>query len=351
MESYEKKPNLDFPNQETKYQQTVEEMKQLIPFLQEEMKTCPVDDLTFNLIETVDFYSLKRHFNFKSKSSNKNDKAINIFKQKFLTSLSTFDSFVVIPLDQSSSSIDNRNNKGNKFKSPKVFDINGDEGLISGGETEIYLFLYDNMIDLNLFLSKNINTNLTCYCLGINMNFFETKKWIKNNGLLNKNNFCFYFLSNTSEKDINLKINNLPRIAVIGPDETIIEDKNIKNLEKFKLNEYFMYNNNKNKNQENQKEESKFIFLENDNKRKIIKSINIYLKSAGLDEVYFYVKSKISFDKNGIKKIRCYPAFYGEASKSEKKMVINLVDTLNKQELFKDVQNQVNYEHTILSNN
>ena len=45
MESYEKKPNLDFPNQETKYQQTVEEMKQLIPFLQEEMKTCPVDDL------------------------------------------------------------------------------------------------------------------------------------------------------------------------------------------------------------------------------------------------------------------------------------------------------------------
>lgn len=59
----ESKPNSDFPNEETKYQQTVEEMKQLIPFLKEEMKSCPNQDLVFTLIETVDFYSLKGFLN------------------------------------------------------------------------------------------------------------------------------------------------------------------------------------------------------------------------------------------------------------------------------------------------
>ena len=52
----------DFPNEETKYQLIVEEMKQLIPFLKEEMKSCPTQDLVFTLIETVDFYTLKRFF-------------------------------------------------------------------------------------------------------------------------------------------------------------------------------------------------------------------------------------------------------------------------------------------------
>lgn len=345
MEIKNNKPNIDFPKQETKYQQIVEEMKQLIPFLEEEMKACPTDDLTFKLVETVDFYSLKRNFNFKSKLSTSNSREIKQFKQKFLTSLSTFDSFIVIPLEQSSSSLESRSNKGYKFKSPKVFDINGDEGYMLGGLTEYFLFLYDNVIDLNLFLSKNINTNLTCFCLGININFFETKKWIKNNGYLNNNNFSFYFISNISQNDSNLKLFNYPRIILIGPDETIIEDKNIKNLENFQLDKYFMNNKMKNKNQENQKEDSKFIFLENENKRKIIRAINNYLKSAGLNDVYFYVKSKINIDKNGIK-IRCHPAFYGEATKSEKKMVENLVNTLRNQELFKDIQNQVNYEHS-----
>ena len=93
----------------------------------------------------------------------------------------------------------------------------------------------------------------------------------------------------------------------------------------------------------NKNEESNYIFLENDNKRKIIKAINIYLKTAGLNEVHFYVINKISIGKNGIRKIRCNPAFYGEKNKSGKNMVDNLVKTLNKQDLFRDVQNKINY--------
>ena len=56
----ESNPINNFPNEETKYQLIIEEMKQLIPFLKEEMKSCPNQDFVFNLIEIVDFYALKR---------------------------------------------------------------------------------------------------------------------------------------------------------------------------------------------------------------------------------------------------------------------------------------------------
>jgi len=176
--------------------------------------------------------------------------------------------------------------------------------------------------------------------------FFRNKKWIKNNKLLNKNNFYFYFVSSglnssiVSENTTNLKYYNLPRIVVIGSDNIIHEDKYIRNIQSFDINRDLMNNTNKN-NKSEDGQQSNFVILENDNKRKIIKAINIYIKSAGLKDVHFYVKSKVSIDKNGIKKIKCYPAFYGETTRSGKKMVDYLVKTLNEQELFKDVQNKV----------
>ena len=92
-EKDEKILNNDFPNQETKYQQVIEDMKQLIPFLEEEMKKCPSEDLIFTLIETIDFYSLKRNFKFKLKSNSQtsNNNTINKFKEQYISNLSTFD--------------------------------------------------------------------------------------------------------------------------------------------------------------------------------------------------------------------------------------------------------------------
>ena len=89
----------------------------------------------------------------------------------------------------------------------------------------------------------------------------------------------------------------------------------------------------------------KFIYMENDIKRKIVKSMNIYLKNKGLNDVHFYVRSKICIDKKGIKKIRCYPIFYGEAKEEGRKMVSNLLSILNKQELFNDIRCKIKYSH------
>ena len=341
-EKEDKRKKKDFPNQETKYQQVVEEMKQLILFLIDEMKLCPTEDLIFNLVEVVDFYSLKRNFKFKSKPYLSIDSSIINFKEKFISNLSIFDSFINLPGPNSNLiPIESMNNKGNLFKSPKVFDVNGDEGLLNGNNKEIFLFLYDNINELDLFLQKNNNSEITCFCLGINVNFFETKKWLKNTGYLN-NNFYFYFKhKQNKENDTNIKLYNLPRIVHIDSENIIKMDKNIKNLQDFEIERDLI---NKDKETEGKKE-SNFIFLENDNKRKIIKAINIYLKTAGLNDVNFYVVNKICIGKSGIKKIRCYPAFYGETNKIGKYMVDNLVDNLNKQELFKDIQNKVVCNH------
>ena len=171
----ETKPINDFPNEETKYQQSMEEMKQLIPFLKEEMKACPNQDLVFTLIETVDFYSLKRFFKLKSNSNSSNNNKLSQFKETLLTNISNLDSFIVIP-NKNSFALDASNNKGNQFKSPKVYNIEGDESLIDFGSGESILFLYDNSSDLNLFLEKNQNMKIACFCLGVNLNFFEQKK-------------------------------------------------------------------------------------------------------------------------------------------------------------------------------
>ena len=96
------------------------------------------------------------------------------------------------------------------------------------------------------------------------------------------------------------------------------------------------------KNEENRKKDSNFILLENDNKRKVIKGINIYLNEIGLKDTHFYVKSKVSIDRKGITKTRCYPIFYGDTTKDGKDLIDLLINVLEGQELFHDIQNKVN---------
>ena len=113
---------INFPYEETKYRQNVEEMKQLIPFVKEEMKSCPNADMSFTIIETVDFYNLKRFFKIKTNSSVSNTKSITQFKETLLTNISNLDSFVVIP-PKNSLSVDSLSGKGNQILGPKVYNI------------------------------------------------------------------------------------------------------------------------------------------------------------------------------------------------------------------------------------
>ena len=345
----EPRPTIECPVEETKYQQTVEEMKTLILNLKEEMKACPTTDLVFTLIETVDFYTLKRFFKLKSDSSSSNNKSLSQFKETLLTNISSFDSFVVIP-KKNSFALDAANNKGNEFKSPKVYNIEGDESVIDFGSGDSIVFLYDNVSDLNLFLEKNKNMKMACFCLGINVNFFEVKKNIKNNGFLNRNNVYFYFsdFDPNNKSNTLLRMTALPRALYIGADNVVKQDKYIKNLNNFNLQQHLInnYEEQETETEEETKIDSNFILLENENKRKLIKAINLYIRDIGLTDVHFYVKSKISIDKKGIKKTRCYPAFYGDATKIGKDLVDKLINELNGQEMFRNIQNKVNDENS-----
>ena len=333
--------NMDFPNEEIKYQQSMEEMKQLVPYLKEEMKFCPTENLIFTLIETVDFYSLKRFFKLKSNSDSEQESVLAQFKESLLTNISLLDSFIVIPR-KDSLNFDTVKNKGNIFKSPLVYNIEGDEVNINIENEEKILFIYNNISDLNLFLEKNKNSEKKIICLGVNPNFFEQKKILKKNGYLNKNNLQFFFFNNENQ-NTELIMNNLPRLIKIEANNIISEDKSIKNnnFEIEKIIENKKEDANK-KNDEYRKKDSNFILLSNEHKRKIIKGINIYLNEIGLKDVHFYVKSKISIDKKGITKTRCYPIFYGDSTKEGNDLINVLIKSLEAQDLFHDIQNNVN---------
>lgn len=341
------KQNAIYPIKQMKYIQSVDEMKLLIPYLIERMSSCPREDISFNLIEKVDYYGLVRNFKLKSKNTQNNNDAINKFKDNLLADISCLDSFIVIPTINSVE-IETQSNKGNQFIVPKVYDINGDEASLDTSSNEIYLFFFDNLTDLSVFVSRNKNTNQMVFCLCINMSFFETKKWLKNSGCLNDRNFYFYFTGKSS-KDINLSTNlklvNLPRVAIIS-NGIIREDKCIKNINTFDIHRDLVnIMSQKAHNNEEQVKVDKFIYMENENKRKVVKSMNIYLKNNEFNDVHFYVRSKIKLDKTGIKKIRCYPIFYGEAKISGKNLIENLIDILNGQQLFHEIQCNVKYNN------
>ena len=339
--------NSEFPEHEIKYNQSNEEMKQLAQILKDLMKACPSEDIIFNLLETIDYYSLKRNFKIKSKSPDNNSEALNKFRDNLLTDISSLETFTHIPTI-TYFEIEKQSNKGNKFNPPTIYDINGDETTLNINSRESILFLFDNLTDLASFVGRNKNINITIFCLSINMNFFETKKWIKNNGLLNNYssfNFCFAEIPQKAiNSATNLKLSTLPRISVIGSDGIIREDKCIKNVNSFDVKKDLIDTlGQKGYNPEGQGKIEKFIYMENELKRKVVKSMNIYLKNNKLNGVHFYVKSKICFDKKGIKKIRCYPVFYGETTEEGRKMLNNLITELNGQGLFNDIQCKVKY--------
>lgn len=342
MEKKGGKKNKEMPVKEVKYSQSMEEMNQLIPFLKQQMSPCPTDDLVFILIETIDYYNLVRNFKLKSKTA-KNDEAIKNFNNKLFSNISSLESFQIIP-NLNSFEIEIKQNKGNKFRAPRIYNINAEEITLSNSGKEIILFLYKNLDELNAFISNNQNSNIPVFCLGINMNFFETKKKLKNSSLLNNKTFnlCFTDIK-SSNSATNIKINDLPRIVVIGPDGLIREDKCV-NVNNFDIEKNLI--NNKTPKQytsEEQAKNDKFIYLENEYKRNVVKSMNIYLKNNGLNNVRFFVKSKICIDKKGIKKARCNPEFYGEASAEGKQMIDNLIISLKQQQLFNDIQCTVKY--------
>ena len=334
------------PVKEMKYTQSLDEMKPLISHIKDQMMPCPIDDLIFHLVEKVDYYSLIRNFTLKTKTPQNNNETLNTFKDNLLTDLASLESFIVIPTINSFD-VEGQPSKGNNFKAPKVFDINGEEATLgTTSPDQYYLFFFDNVTDLGSFIARNKNINIMISCVGINMNFFETKKWIKNNGLLNNTNYSFYF-TEINKKSINsatnLKLCNLPRIALIN-NGVISEDKGIKSVNTFDLQRDLINKIGQNGN-EDQSKNDKWLYLENDNKRKVVKSMNIYLKNIGFNDVHFYVKTKICIDKKGIKKVKCHPVFYGEANISQKKLIDNLIYILNGQKLFNEIQSKIKYNN------
>ena len=132
------------------------------------------------------------------------------------------------------------------------------KSIIDLGSGESILFLYDNINDLNLFLEKNQNLKMAFFCLGVNINFFEQKRNLKSHGYLNRNNLYFYFTEFEKNNSNNtLKLCNLPRALLVDSDNIIREDKYIKNIYNFNL-ENDLINHYENKGTQNEEEKNRF---------------------------------------------------------------------------------------------
>ena len=64
-------------------------MKQLAQILKDQMKAYPSEDIIFNLIETIDYYSLKRNLKIKSKSADNNSEVLNKLRDNLLKDISS----------------------------------------------------------------------------------------------------------------------------------------------------------------------------------------------------------------------------------------------------------------------
>ena len=109
-----------YPEGRVTYSQSVEEMKELIQNLKNYMAPCPSEDITFNLVETIDYYNLRRNFKIKSKSSLNKADELNKFKDNLMIDISTLESFTNIPTINTIE-IETQSSKGKQFKSQKYY--------------------------------------------------------------------------------------------------------------------------------------------------------------------------------------------------------------------------------------
>lgn len=342
-------PYSNFPIKAEKYQQTMEEMKKLIPFVKEEMKACPNSNIVFSLLEHVNFYSMKRSFELKSNSSYDNSNlALKKFKDSLIANISLLDSFVAVPANSrfkiGTKSI------GNFLDSPLVFDLKGDETRLTA-QTDTIIYIYKSENDLELFMSLLRDVNIDLAFLAVDMNFFKHKKWLKAHNYFGRGD-KFYFIKLPANLDTpllgetgrpaNLKFTKLPRAVFVNSINTIINDKPIENFYSFDIQEDLLKEPEYPSLSEENDLNNNFILLDNAAKKKVVKAINLHIKNnIGLEEVHFYVKSKINIDRNGIIKTKCSPAFYGEAKESDINMIENFIGVLNKQGLFHNIQDKV----------
>jgi chloramphenicol O-acetyltransferase len=232
-------PNLNpLPDIESSYSKDLEDLDNLIETISNQMKDSPNNNIISSIKEKVNLKGIKRDIEIKGQIPEKYNENIEQFKDDILSTITSTKSFFALD-DKKTWQIENTFGNGNKFECPEVFDINGDESIIDLNGNDGILFIYENPEDFD-YLQKNIN-KINIYCICNTDDFFERRKYLINNGLLNQ--FPHFFIEPDSNSFKGLK---LPRMIIINDNGVVYENKPITHEKISKFENKLLYENNDN---------------------------------------------------------------------------------------------------------
>jgi hypothetical protein len=327
------------PDVEATFSKKQEDYKDLVDMLKDEMKMCPFENIILKLKEKTSVDGIKRNLELTGQIPEKKNKdELDSFKNDFFSNVVNTNSFFDLD-DCKSYKIEDTQGKGQKFESPNLYDINGDETTIGINDIDSIIFIYDKNEDFEEFIKKCNSLNLNVICVCKTPDFFGRKKYLIEQGFLNQ--FPHYFLRDEEDNAFNkLKC---PRIIVVNSKGVVYENKTLNGLKNVDLQNEVLYAPEQNEIDEVTNLNAWFSNGDNKTKSYFVKKINRDLEQKGLNQVNFNIDSETLFDKEGVLSTKVKPQFNGICPKSKKNILENLIKNFTKDSKLEQVENKVEY--------
>ena len=321
------------PDVETSYTKNIENMPELINIISEQLNQSPNQSISIILNEKVNIDGIKRDIEINGQIPKKFENSVLNFKDDLFSTLTSTKSFYDIN-DEKCWKIENLPGKGNKFESPKVYDINGNESIINlNGNNYDGVFIYDDEKDFELFKNNIKNLNIICICK--TNSFFQRKKKLINEGCLNQ--YPHYFVNGKNEDFKNL---DLPKIIIVNERGIVylnykLDKEKIKDFE----NNIIYSNDGKSENL------NEWLFNgDNEQKLNVVRKINLYLRNKGYNNVNFSLNSKSIIQKNNNIIRETVPTFTGVVPMNMKEDYEKIIREISRDLQFENSLNNVKYQ-------
>jgi hypothetical protein len=328
---YDNTSNLPTPKIEITLKKRQENLSELIPIIKNEFKSCEFDSITSEIKENVSINGIKRNFEINGQIPLKNSLELNEFKNDLFSSLTNTNSFFDID-DNECWKIEETQSKGQKFESPKLFNIDGNETNIKLPQKDCIIFIYENNSELNYIIDKIKKIPIIFVCK--TNNFLQRKKSLIENGILSEH----YFFCEGDNAFNGLK---LPRLIIINEKGQVYENRSLNNINELNnLEETLLYQNEENNN-EYENLNTWWLKANNEIKTNVIYTINRELEEAGFNNVNFEINTSFTINNKGIDDIRVVPILRGFAPKKKEKDLIKFIESIESEVQLEKIENLI----------
>ena len=328
---YEHIQNNITPKTELLLEKEQENLLELIKIIESEMKNSLYDSITSELKEKASIDGIKRQFEINGQIPNNTLSSLEEFKDDLFSSLSMTNSFFDID-DDESWKIEETQGKGQKFDSPKLYNIEGNETTINLPQSDCIIFIYDNDNDFN-YINDTIKKIPIIFVCKTN-NFLQRKKSLIENGILSEH----YFFCEGDNAFNGLK---LPRLIIINEKGQVYENRSLNNINELNnLEETLLYQNEENNN-EYENLNTWWLKANNEIKTNVIYTINRELEEAGFNNVNFEINTSFTINNKGIDDIRVVPILRGFAPKKKEKDLIKFIESIESEVQLEKIENLI----------